>query len=125
MQAASQFCYNAGDEHASRHDCSETKLSNGGLAGDDLGCNDPNRSKHGEAAVVEFKIAHVRVVAQGCTGLKRVAEIPNLFVWILLPKHQLESTRYHKQCCEADGAIAAGCHGTNAVWDLFESWEVH
>merc|ERR1719412_3342360 len=72
---------------------SETQLSNGGLAGDDLGCNDANSSKHGETAIVQLKIAHIRVVSQVCTTrLKRVAEIPDLFVWIMLPKYQLEST---------------------------------
>jgi hypothetical protein len=32
---------------------SETKLSNGSLAGDDLGCKDANRSKHGKMAVAQ------------------------------------------------------------------------
>merc|ERR1719220_3308333 len=71
---------------------SETKLRNGRFARDHLGCNDSYRCKHGETAVVQFKISHIRVVSQWCTGLKRVAEIPYLFVRILLPKNQLEST---------------------------------
>jgi len=66
LHAASQLYLYAGYQNASRMRFfgSETKLSNGGLAGDDFGCNDANSSKHGKTTIVQVKIVHVCFVAR-------------------------------------------------------------
>mmetsp|Transcript_98997 Transcript_98997/g.265882 ORF Transcript_98997/g.265882 Transcript_98997/m.265882 type:complete len:221 (-) Transcript_98997:310-972(-) len=106
----------------------EAELLNAVLARGQLGHDDAKDGEHRCAAVVELTGAHLHGLTHRLpqSKLQRVAVVADgrHCVLVVLPQHDLQQARDHKECDEAIGARRAQ-HGPEAAGHVFETREVH